>query len=354
MPITAAAASAWSVRPIFWRSRQACFDFNTSIADNHNINMRIRPGKVLLPTRPILRPLVDQIPKTITTPSKTTPTPSSNPNKRTLSDLTPTDLCYYWDTKPPTPSQLAFADKLFIPSRHSPLKLWSASKFRTTPLSSIEPEVAFLGRSNVGKSSLLNAIMGQDICWTSSKPGRTREMNAFGIGGTKGGEHKVVLLDMPGYGKASRAEWGMEIMKYLQGRKQLRRAFILIDSEHGIKQNDADILGLFRRYAIPHQIILSKVDKILAKNKKQIKTGASAIGIQRLQDLLHKLKPKVQPDPSVGDGPGALGEILTCSADTPIGPGRVLGVDAVRWAILSAAGIDGSLEGVQPTSGVST
>lgn len=220
MPITAAAASAWSVRPIFWRSRQACFDFNTSTTDNYNINMRIRPGKVLLPTRPILRPLVDQIPKTTTTPSKTTPTPSSNPNKRTLSDLTPTDLCYYWDTKPPTPSQLAFADKLFIPSRHSPLKLWSASKFRTTPLSSIEPEVAFLGRSNVGKSSLLNAIMGQDICWTSSKPGRTREMNAFGIGGTKGGEHKVVLLDMPGYGKASRAEWGMEIMKYLQGRKQ--------------------------------------------------------------------------------------------------------------------------------------
>lgn len=100
------------------------------------------------------------------------------------------------------------------------MKLWSASKFRTTPLSSIEPEVAFLGRSNVGKSSLLNAIMGQEICWTSSKPGRTREMNAFGIGGTKGGEHKVVLLDMPGYGKASRAEWGMEILKYLQGRKQ--------------------------------------------------------------------------------------------------------------------------------------
>lgn len=87
-------------------------------------------------------------------------------------------------------------------------------------MSSLEPEVAFLGRSNVGKSSLLNAIMGKEICWTSSKPGRTREMNAFGIGGTKCGESKVVLLDMPGYGKASRAEWGVEIMKYLQGRRQ--------------------------------------------------------------------------------------------------------------------------------------
>lgn len=144
----------------------------------------------------------------------------SNPNKRSLQDLTASDLCAYWDTQPPNAAQLTFADKLFTPSRHSPLKLWSASKFRTTPMSSLEPEVAFLGRSNVGKSSLLNAIMGQDVCWTSSKPGRTREMNAFGIGGTKGGENKVVLLDMPGYGKASRSEWGMEIMKYLQGRKQ--------------------------------------------------------------------------------------------------------------------------------------
>lgn len=150
--------------------------------------------------------------------SQTPPPP--NPNKRSLKDLTPSDLNSYWDTKPPSAAQLAFADKLFIPSRHSPIKLWSASKFRTTPMSSMEPEVAFLGRSNVGKSSLLNAIMGQEVCWTSSKPGRTREMNAFGIGGTKGGENKVVLLDMPGYGKASRTEWGMEIMKYLQGRRQ--------------------------------------------------------------------------------------------------------------------------------------
>lgn len=177
--------------------------------------MRTSIRRVLEPTRCLY---------STSTLTQTTPIPPPNlnptPNKRSLNDLTTFDLCYYWDTQPPTANQLAFADKLFTPSRHSPLKLWSASKFRTTPLSSTEPEVAFLGRSNVGKSSLLNAVMGQEVCWTSSKPGRTREMNAFGIGGTKGGEHKVVLLDMPGYGKASRAEWGMEIMKYLQGRKQ--------------------------------------------------------------------------------------------------------------------------------------
>lgn len=150
--------------------------------------------------------------------------PSTNPpnhnGKIPLKDLAPSDISYYWDTPVPDESQLAYADKFFAPSRHSPIKLWSASKFRTTPMSSLEPEVAFLGRSNVGKSSLLNAIMGREMCWTSSKPGRTREMNAFGIGGTKGGESKIVLLDMPGYGKASRTEWGVEIMKYLQGRRQ--------------------------------------------------------------------------------------------------------------------------------------
>ncbi|OJJ49139.1 hypothetical protein ASPZODRAFT_140078 [Penicilliopsis zonata CBS 506.65] len=273
---------------------------------------------------------------------------STAASKIQLRDLTPSHLSAYWDTVPPDESKLEYAAKFFTPSRHSPIKLWSASKFRTTPLSSVEPEVAFLGRSNVGKSSLLNAIMGQEMCWTSSKPGRTREMNAFGIGGTKGGESKIVLLDMPGYGKASRTEWGVEIMKYLQGRKQLRRAFILIDSEHGIKQTDQDILASFRRYAIPHQIILSKVDKVLNKNKKQIKSGASTTSVAGLQTMLHKLKPIIQPDGRIA-GPGALGEILTCSSETAVGDGSFLGVNAVRWAILSAAGFDGSIN-VQTTT----
>ncbi|KAL4892687.1 P-loop containing nucleoside triphosphate hydrolase protein [Aspergillus ambiguus] len=287
--------------------------------------------------------------------STTTTTPNSI--KLQLRDLTPTDLSYYWDTRAPDSPQLAYADKFFSPSRHSPVKLWSASKFRTTPLSSSEPEVAFLGRSNVGKSSLLNAIMGKEMCWTSSKPGRTREMNAFGIGGAKGGESKIVLLDMPGYGKASRTEWGVEIMKYLQGRKQLRRAFLLIDSLHGIKQTDEDILMLFRKYAIPHQVVLSKVDKVLAKKKSQVKSGASPANLAALTSLLQSLRPVVQP---VGrsEGPGALGEIVTCSAETPVEPGRALGISAVRWAILSAAGFDGNVEAkpepVSPASSATT
>ncbi|KAJ9212879.1 hypothetical protein DTO166G4_5536 [Paecilomyces variotii] len=267
----------------------------------------------------------------------------TTPTKIPLRDLSASDLSYYWDTPAPNASQLAYAEKFFAPSRHGPIKLWSAAKFRTTPLSSIEPEVAFLGRSNVGKSSLLNAVMGREMCWTSSKPGRTREMNAFGIGGTKGGESKIVLLDMPGYGKASREEWGTEIMKYLKERKQLRRAFLLIDSAHGLKKIDEDLLMLFRRYAIPHQIVVSKVDKFLFKNKKQAKSGVAPANIMKLQETLHNLRPLVQPDGRL-EGPGALGEIVTCSGETSIGPGQKLGVNALRWAILSAAGFDGNVE----------
>ncbi|CAG8027139.1 unnamed protein product [Penicillium salamii] len=137
---------------------------------------------------------------------------------------------------------------------------------------------------------------------------------------------------------------------WLANGSRLRRAFLLIDSMHGIKKTDADILRLFRHHAIPHQIILSKVDKFLAKKMKTMKTGVTAANLERLQLLLNGIKPLVQLDPQAGEGPGSLGEILTCSAEAAIGQGRFLGIDAVRWSILSAAGIDGSLEGVRPAT----
>ena len=126
---------------------------------------------------------------------------------------------YYWDTSPPSPIQLQRCEKFF---RAAPPKLmFSANNFRTVDITKI-PEVAFLGRSNVGKSSLLNALMGQDLCHTSSKPGRTKSMNFFAVGGEDGygNPGRLAVLDMPGYGKGSRQEWGVEIMKYLLGRKQ--------------------------------------------------------------------------------------------------------------------------------------
>lgn len=131
----------------------------------------------------------------------------------------PTSPSYYWDTAAPTAEQLKRAERFFW--KAPPKLLYSAEKFRHVPSSKI-PEVAFLGRSNVGKSSLLNALMGKEICHTSSKPGRTRSMNFFAVGGEDGHGNpgKLAVLDMPGYGKGSREEWGPEIMKYLIGRKQ--------------------------------------------------------------------------------------------------------------------------------------
>lgn len=131
----------------------------------------------------------------------------------------PLTVAYYWDTAVPTPTQLLEAERFF--NHPSPTLLYSSTEFRNVKISPL-PEVAFLGRSNVGKSSLLNTLMGQNICHTSKKPGRTRSMNFFAVGGEDGTGNpgKVVLLDMPGYGKGSREEWGKEIMKYLAGRKQ--------------------------------------------------------------------------------------------------------------------------------------
>jgi GTP-binding protein len=189
---------------------------------------------------------------------------------------------------------------------------------------------------------------GKEMCWTSAHPGRTREMNAFGIGGTKGGESKIVLLDMPGYGKASRAEWGTEIVKYLKGRKQLRRTFLLIDALHGLKGHDHDLLRLLRHSAIPHQVILSKVDRVLFSSKSQAKTAMKkpnsntlvfAANIEGLQRRLSDLRMVIQPDART-EGPGALGEILTSSAETRLERNNQrLGVNAVRWAIMTAAGL---------------
>ena len=150
---------------------------------------------------------------------------STNPNAKASIEISAPS--YYWDTAPPTPAQLQKSEKFF---RAAPPKLmFSATNFRTVEILKI-PEVAFLGRSNVGKSSLLNALMSKNICHTSSKPGRTRSMNFFAVGGEDGHGNagRLAVLDMPGYGKGSREEWGSEIMKYLVGRKQYGFMQVLI------------------------------------------------------------------------------------------------------------------------------
>ena len=154
---------------------------------------------------------------------------STAPSDNASAESPNCELAYYWDTTPPTATQLRRAEKFF--GAAPPKFLFSATKFRTVG-NSATPEVAFLGRSNVGKSSLLNALMGQKLCNTSSRPGRTKSMNFFAVGGQDGygSPGKLTLLDMQGYGKGSREEWGSEIMKYLTGRKQY--AMAIEDEKH--------------------------------------------------------------------------------------------------------------------------
>jgi GTP-binding protein len=123
-------------------------------------------------------------------------------------------------------------------------------------------EVCFAGRSNVGKSSLINALTGRRaIARTSNTPGRTQEINYFTVGDSH------YLVDLPGYGYAKAPlpvveKWQRLLKAYLSGRATLRRAFLLIDMRHGVKEVDAEIMGLLNRSAVTFQAVLTKADKL--------------------------------------------------------------------------------------------
>jgi GTP-binding protein len=124
------------------------------------------------------------------------------------------------------------------------------------------PEVAFAGRSNVGKSSLINALTGRTtLARVSHTPGRTQQLNFFDLGG------KLMLVDLPGYGYAKVAkrtaqEWSALIHEYLKGRVNLRRLCLLIDSRHGLKPGDEEIMKLLDLSAVPYRVVLTKIDKV--------------------------------------------------------------------------------------------
>lgn len=124
------------------------------------------------------------------------------------------------------------------------------------------PEVCFAGRSNVGKSSLINALTNQKgLARASNTPGRTRELNYFNA------SDRIRLVDLPGYGyarasKADIARWTKLTREFLAGRVGLRRVFLLIDSRHGLKDGDKDIMSMLDETAVIYQIILTKIDKL--------------------------------------------------------------------------------------------
>ncbi len=124
------------------------------------------------------------------------------------------------------------------------------------------PEICFAGRSNVGKSTLINALTGQkNLARASNTPGRTRELNYFNA------DDRIRLVDLPGYGyarasKTDIAQWTKLTRQFLRGRAGLRRVFLLIDSRHGLKPSDVDIMDMLDETAVIYQIILTKVDKL--------------------------------------------------------------------------------------------
>jgi len=254
----------------------------------------------------------------------------------------------FTDTAPATSQQSAAAELFF--KTHLPLKSWTATEWRKQPHSDtafLTPEVAFLGRSNSGKSSLLNAILGNpSLCRVGPKPGKTTTMHAWALGphhsNTRGArkgwqgdtDPKLTVLDMPGYGHGSRSDWGEEIMKYLTTRRQLRRAFVLINPAHGLKKQDLQMLQLLRRHTISHQVIATKCDHDSVKKLPQLlfdiqSTIKSHFGSGKAGPILMTIN-DILAVGGLGDG----------QANKRVKGTSMRGLEDVRWAVLRAAGLD--------------
>lgn len=149
------------------------------------------------------------------------------------------------------------------------------------PMSGVE--IAFAGRSNVGKSSLINALVGQNaLARTSNTPGRTQELNFFHVPVDAGPGLGLVVVDMPGYGfaaapEAKVKEWTRLIHDYLRGRQNLARVYVLVDARHGLKPVDMEVLDELGTSAVSYQIVLTKADQI--SDAALVKLKAAALDV---------------------------------------------------------------------------
>ena len=173
-----------------------------------------------------------------------------------------------------TPEAIEHARKIFA----GPVAfLKSAPELKHLP-DPVVPEIAVAGRSNVGKSSLLNALTNRNgLARTSNTPGRTQELNFFDVGEPL----RFRLVDMPGYGFAKapkdlQRKWRYLVNDFLRGRQALKRAFVLIDSRHGIKDVDREILDMLDTAAVSYHIVLTKTDKIKATDLAEVRAQTEA------------------------------------------------------------------------------
>ncbi len=173
------------------------------------------------------------------------------------------------------------------------------------------PEIAFAGRSNVGKSSLINALVNRNgLARASNTPGRTQELNFFDVGTPP--LFRIVYMPGYGYAKAPVAtvkKWRFLINDYLRGRTVLKRVFVLIDSRHGIKDADKEILDMLDAAATSYRIVLTKTDKIKASELEQVRADTMA---------------------AIGKRAAAFPEMSVTSAE------KKGGIDELRAAVLEA------------------
>lgn len=309
--------------------------------------------QILREKQDIQGPTASYSPAVAPRPRKMTESKEPHVNMVKVSLDTSIPYSWYWETLAPTFQQRAQANNFFTKQAvHS--FLTSVAQFRNFPESNV-PEVAFVGRSNVGKSSLMNAIVDQKLlARTSSTPGFTKTMNLYGVATNPGirlheppnghkkisGNGGLTIVDMPGYGEGSLSEWGVEIMKYVQNRTQLRRVFVLIDSMHGIKEKDKSLLSSLTLSGIPHQVILTKLDRIYIPPAKSVVKRSDGRklkpkGTERSLSLaMSDIRQKIQPP----HGAGALGELLAVSTEMLV-DGKMMGIDALRFAVVQAAGL---------------
>ena len=169
--------------------------------------------------------------------------------------------------------------------RLEPVFMWAAATMSQLPPMGAN-EVAFAGRSNVGKSSLVNATLNRrGLARASSEPGRTRELIFFSLNDKDGAEY-IRIVDLPGYGyaRASKTEiarWTSATRDFLKGRTALKRVFVLIDARHGLKPNDLEILKELDSAAVSYQIILTKTDKLKSAELTSLIEQTAAIIAKR-------------------------------------------------------------------------